>query len=426
MRVKGSNLKGLNLTNYTPKTPITIPYSIKYHKYGADATWSQCTDQYRASVGGHAFDAEINGFKYNLALTSFISPVTDNPAGAFTDVSKTGRISFGVYERTAHSFSVDPNLDVEKSIEDHYINIRNGLGYYPSVASYGYGYYDYQEELKDYYLGVRNSQWDLAEYSYNISDTSSFPTTTRQGDMWSDRETNLAQVGQALENAINAGGWYRDFTHWHTVEDGELEEYFSQQRSIIGDRNVVTLSFMEAIEYMKLRQSITEIKFFEADGKIYVTTEMPYAPVFRRDINTTISVEIDLSGTVLDGQEIKTNYGTQKIGDNKFIIEVPINDYCIIESDAIGQYLDLGLPNITSVSRSGTVLTVITNKPTNVTIFETPLNGQTYQANLRKRSNVMSTNHTIDISDIAYLSRDIYIGAITETKQSVLSNKYNL
>ena len=426
MRIQGLNIKGINLPNYKPLIPIVIPYSIKQHKYGAEATWSHCTDQYKPSVNGHAFDAEINGFKYNLALTCFISPVTDNPAGDFTDVSKTGRISFGVYERTAHSFSVDPNLDVEKSIDDHYMNIRDGLGYYPSVASYGYGYYDYQEEFKDYYLGVRNSQWGLTEYSYDIQDTSSFPTTTRQGDMWSDRETNLGHVGQALENAINAGGWYRDFTHWHTVETGELEEYFSQQRSIIGNRNVVTLSFMEAIEYMKLRQSITEIKFFEADGKIYATTEMPHVPVFRRGINTTISVEVDLSGTVLEGEDIKANYGAQKLGNNKFIIEVPIDDYCIIESDSIGQYLDFELPAITGVNRNGTVLTVTTDKPTNVAVFETPLNGQTYQANLRKRSNVMSTNHAIDISDIAYSSRDIYIGAITEAKQSVLSTKYNL
>lgn len=426
MRIQGLNIKGINLPNYKPLIPIVIPYSIKQHKYGAEATWSQCTDQYRASVGGHVFDAELNGFKYNLALTSFISPVTDGSADDYIDVSETGRISFGVYERTAHSFSVDPNLDVEKSIDDHYINIRNGLGYYPSVASYGYGYYDYQEEFKDYYLGVRNSQWDLAEYSYDISDTSSFPTTTRQGDMWSDRETNLGHVGQALENAINAGGWYRDFTHWHTVEDGELEEYFSQQRSIIGDRHVVTLSFMEAIEYMKLRQAITEIKFFEADGKIYVTTEIPYVPVFRRDINTTISVEVDLSGTVLEGEEIKANYGTQKLGNNKFIIEVPIDDYCIIESDVNGQYLDFELPTITGVSRNDTILTVTTDKPTNVVVFETPLGGETHQATLRKRSNTMTTIHTIDISNVAYSSRDIYIGAITETGQSVLSAKHNL
>ena len=426
MRIQGLNIKGINLPNYKPLIPIVIPYSIKQHKYGAEVTWSHCTDQYKPSVNGHAFDAEINGFKYNLALTSFISPVTDAPADDYIDVSETGRISFGVYERTAHSFSVNPNLDVEKSIDDHYINIRNGLGYYPSVASYGYGYYDYQEEFKDYYLGVRNSQWDLSEYSYDISDTSSFPTTTRQGDMWSDRETNLGHVGQALENAINAGGWYRDFTHWHTVEDGELDEYFSQQRSIIGDRNVVTLSFMEAIEYMKLRQSITEIKFFEADGKIYITTEMPYVPTFRRGVNTTISVEIDLSGTVLEGEEIKTNYGVQKLGNNKFIIEVPIDDYCIIESDINGQYLDFELPTITGVSRNGAILTVTTDKPTNVVVFETPLGGETHQATLRKRSNTMSTVHTINISDIAYSSRDIYIGAITETGQSVLSAKHNL
>lgn len=426
MRVKGMNLRGLNLISFRNKNPITIPHSIKKHKYGSEATWSHSTDTYRPSVAGHGFDAELHAFKYNLAMTSFISPITDGSASQVRSVAETGRISFGVYERTAHEKRNNESTNAEELLEEHYMNIYNGLGHYPSVASYGYNYEDYREELKDYYLGVRNSQWNLGEYNYDISDTSSFPTTTRQGDMSGDRQANLQQVGQALEDAINAGGWYRDFTHWHTVETGELEEYFSQQRSIIGDRNVVTLSYMEAIEYMKLRQAITEIKFFEADGKIYVTTEMPYVPVFRRDINTTISVEVDLTGTILEGKEIKTNYGTQKLGDNKYIIEVPIDDYCIIESDSIGQYLDLGLPNITSVSRSGTVLTIITNKPTNVTVFETPLNGQTYQANLRKRSNVMSTNHAIDISDIAYLSRDIYIGAITGTKQSVLSNKYNL
>ncbi len=421
MRLQGMNLKGFNIPDYKPMNPVSVPYNIKQHKYGALATWSHCTDTY----GQHAGDAELHAFKYNLAMTVLISPITDGNASQYKEIDKTGRLKFGVYERTAHQITVDENANAEELIQEHYDNIYNGLSRYPSFASYGYGYQNFREEFKNYYLGVRNSNYNLANISYDIEDTSSLPMTTRQGDMPGTREEIMTLCEQALTNVINSGGWYTDFTHWHTVVDGELEEFFSNQRETIGNHNVVTLDFMTAIEYMKLRQSITEIKFFEADGKIYVTSELPYVPVFRRDINTTISVEVDLTGTILEGEEIKSNYGAQKLGNNIYIIEVPIDDYCIIESDLNGEYLDFELPTITNTSRNDTILTVITDKPTNVTVFETPLGGQTHQAILRKRSNKMSTVHYIDISDIAYLSRDLYIGAITEMGQSSLSDKYN-
>lgn len=425
MRITGLNGSGINLPHYIAKSEINIPYGIMQHKYGAVATWSHCTDTYKPTVSGHAMDAEINAFKYNLAMTALISPSVDGYAGQFKDVLQTGRVRFGGYEWTGQAYNSDNSIDTDAHIENEYNNIKNGLGYYPSFASYSYGRQTFREIFKQYYLGVRNSNYGLANISYDIADTSSLPTTTRQGDMPGTRSEIMAQCNNALTNAIAESGWYTDFTHWHTVEDGELEEFLSNQRTTMGINNVITLDFMTAIEYMKLRQTITKIVFFEANGKIYVTTEMPYIPVFRRDINTTISVEIDLAGTALADKEIKTNYGAQKVANNKFIVEVPINDFCIIEPEPVGDYLDFDLPNILSVTKESNSITVNTDKNTNVVLFIVPAGAELYDATVESRSNLMSKAHNIDVSGVNLANSDIYFGVITKEKQSILSEKYN-
>ena len=418
-------LQGLNKPNYIPKNKITVPYVIQQHKYGAIATWSHCTDRYLPD--NHAVDAEIHGFKYNLALTSFISNNINGGgqvASDFKDVAATGRIGFGTYEFTGQAHYVDDGINTKESMDTQYLNIKNGLGYYPSVGSYAHGRQTFRNDLKDYYLGVRNSNYDLSNYNYDIQDTSSFPTTTRQADMVGDRNLVLNQVGQSLEDAIINGGWFRDFTHWHTVTDGNLDEFFKHQRTIIDNRKVASLSFMEAVEYMKLRQKIMEIRFFEANGKIYVTTELPYESIMRRNINTEISVEVDLTGTILESKELKSSYGLQKIGVDKFIVEVPINDYAILEEDVSGDYLDFNLPNLTAIA-DNEFIKIETNKPTNVVIFGTSADEPLHTAEILKRSNNMSKEHEIKLTEINYDLKDIYFGAITKERQSILSSKYN-
>lgn len=425
MNIKGLNLKGLNIQDYkfNEAVEIEIPYEVQQHKYGANATWSHCTDTYRPNLTGKGIDAEINAFKHNLALTIFIN----NDASQYVDFLNTGRGRFGTYEYTGQDYYTGKLTDESylANIESLYNNIKNGLGYYPSVASYGYGRQTFREDLKNYYLGVRNSAYDVNSYSYDIVDTSSIPTTTRQADMPGDRSVVLQESATALSNAIANSGWYTDFTHWHNCTDTMLAEYYESQRSTMGEDNVITLDFMTAMEYMKFRQNTNSIKFIEHDGKIYARADVDSNPVLNLNINTTLSVEIDLSNSILANKEIESSHGVQKIDKNIYIIEVPYEGLAVLEKDITGKYLDFNLPVINYVNKNGDTLEINTDKPTNIVLFQVPKGFDLYNATIIKRDNTMSTNHSIDVTGVDFTDVDIYIGIITKEKQSILSSKYN-
>lgn len=425
MRLKGVNLRGLNVVNYNPLdlSPITVPYNVKQHKYGAVATWSHCTDLYTPTIEKHGIDAEINALKYNLQMTVFahwqFSASVVNELKGFSD---SGKCRVGSYEYTGKDYA-DGKL-TDETYMDYLLNqykwIEENFGYYPSVGSYGYGLQTFKEDLKQYYLGIRNSAYVVTDYNYDIADTSSFMTTTRQADMSGERATVLTECSTALSNAITNGGWYRDFTHWHNCTGTMLADYFRTQRETISINNVAVVDFLTAIEYMKFRQSLLGINFYTYNGNIYISAETNRNPVLSRDMETTLSVQIDLTGTILAGKDLSSNFGIQKVSENVFIAEVPYNGYAILSESVLGEYLDFDLPTVTSASISNGKLTVATDKETKVTVFAVPSGTDLYNATLVARDNVLTTNHSIDISLTDIVNNDIYIGCITKENQSIL------
>ena len=417
MKIQGLSFCGLNLTKYG-FTPISVSYTAKRHKYGFDATWSHCTDTYEPTVSGHGFDAEINALKYNLQMTVFAHQhFTSGYISQLLGFYGSGRSGIGSYDNAGYLYAEEVlTLETYPAwIASQYNWIKTNFGFYPSSASYSYGDDTLKTDLAAYYLGVRNSGWNVDDYDYDIADTSSFEITTRQADMEGERSTVLAQCATALGNAITNGGWYRDFTHWHNCTGTMIGDYFASQRAEIGANNVICLDFGTALEYMKFRQNLTSLEFL-TDGTNIVISANVSSGLIAQDIYTTLSVEIDLTGTVLAGLELKSNYGLQKVSGNTYIVEVPITGCAMLTPDVSGVYLDFSLPTITTL----TTTSVVTDRPCRVSVF-TVLAGQDIGgAELLYRDNTIAASHVLDLSDVNLPTYDVYVGCITAEKQSVL------
>ncbi|QFR06391.1 hypothetical protein GA597_06100 [Staphylococcus haemolyticus] len=81
-------------------------------------------------------------------------------------------------------------------------------------------------------------------------------------------------------------------------------------------------------------------------------------------------------------------------------------------------YVTRDLPKLNSVSLNGTLLNVETNIPTKLAVFSTYKDAELYTASVVGRRNVFSKTRSIDIGDTT--NKDIYVGVISETKQSIL------
>lgn len=412
MRLRGIKVKGLSFKEGLNLTPLSVPTNIKKHKYGATATWSHNTDQYRPLEGG--YKSEVFALKHNLQVTTYLNHGVSAPyLGQAKEFFDSGRLSIGSYDLTA------PQYESGVLNDDTYIDymqaqvewIKNNFDVYPSTASYGYGRQIFKDDMALRYLGIRNSTYNLNDYNYDLADTSTFASTTRHADMAGEWTTVIGSCNTALQNAITEGGWYRDFAHWHS--NAKIEGFFEAQSEIIHNNDVITLGMGEALEYMKFRQSVTGVDVFTDGNKIYIRTQNNVDNLMKRLIRTTLSVEVDLTGTIFTGEDFTSTHGLQKIDVNKFIVEVPLSGYAVLSSDS-GSYFNFNLPVITNLTSS----TIVTDKPTRISVWQVPKGDSLSSAVLLSRDNILSTTHSTETYDTT--SFDIYIGAITAERQSIL------
>ena len=415
MRFRGIKAKGLNFKGGLNLTQLSVPTSIKKHKYGATATWSHNTDQYRPNTVGRGWEGEIFALKHNLQVTSYLNYTASNPyVSQIHDILDSGRLSIGSYELTAQNYHTGALTD--STYMDAIITqiewFKNNFGYYPTAASFGYGRQTFKDDLANYYLGTRNSAYALTDFNYDMVDTSSFQSTSRHSDMAGEWATVLDSCNTALQNAITEGGWYLDFSHWHS--NAKIKEFFEAQSPIIHSNNVVTLGMGEALEYMKFRQSTQRVEVGTDGTQIYVSAVVSPSALNRKLIKTHLSVEIDLTGTAFAGKELSSSHGLQKIAPNKFIVEVPYGSHAVLKGHATGIYLDFDLPIVVNQTTNS----VTTDKPTKLSLWRVDKGADLKGATLVSRDNNSSTIHTLgNVDTVAY---DYYLGLITDGKQSIL------
>lgn len=388
------------------------------HKYGADVAVSFHTDTYKPTLEGHGYDVEINSFKHNLRGTILLNHETDSVNEAqIKEVLNTGIFDVGTYFRAT------------KPLEPQTEWLYNLLGKIPAYWSYANGIRDnddfaLQNSLVTRLSSVSDTSYDFGErlghktsslFNYNVRDI--------------DTATAISNAKTALQQAINNNGWYNDFSHWHWAEfygdKNQWEQLMSEFQTLLKDTNYISLGSSEAIEYMWLRKQFKRGGLYQDGSELVLLSEvinnndLPYGV-----IDSTLSVQIDLTGTILENKDITSNTDILKVDDNKFIVQIPYSKYdgfrtVRIKETTTPNYLNFNKPAIITKKTSGSNLTVITDSPTNVVVFTTPIGGELYQASLVSRSNIMNTNHIIKLPDVT--SKDVYIGAITKEKQSTLN-----
>lgn len=406
-------LKGV--TRY-PKTIKDV--APTQHKYGADVTVSFHTDTYKPTLEGHGIDFEINAFKHNLKGTILLNHETDNIYKAqIKEVLNTGIFDVGTYFRAT------------KALEPQTSWLISLLGKVPSYWSYANGLRDNDNFALQNSLVTRLSS--TSDTSYNFDDRLGHKTSSLFNYNARDIDTPTAinNAKTALQTAVDTNGWYNDFSHWHWADTygdkNQFEQLMTEFKTLLNGVNYISLGASEAIEYMWLRKQFKRGGLYQDGNELVLLSEvtndntLPYSV-----IDSTLSVQINLTGTILENEEITSNADILKVASNQFIVQVPYSKYdgfrtVRIKETTTPNYLNLNKPTIVSKKITGNDLTVVTDRPTNVVVFTTPIEGELYQASLVSRSNIMNTNHIIKLPDVT--NKDVYIGATTKEKQSTLN-----
>ncbi|WP_135377947.1 hypothetical protein [Staphylococcus petrasii] len=387
------------------------------HKYGADLTWSAHTDTFRPTLDGHGVDFEVNAFKYNLNGTMLLNHQTDSIyERQIKDALGTGVLDAGAYFRAAEE--LQPQIDW----------LIKTLGKKPSYWSYAYGQRDHDDFVLSNGLVSRLSS--DKEINYDFSDRLGHPNSSLFNYNIRDNDMTVALNNSTtnLQKAIDNKGWFNDFSHWHWAEfygdKNQWSQFMARQKALLSNINYVSLGASEAVEYMWLRKQFKRGGLYESGDDLVLLCEtinaeqLPY-----QAIDTTLSVKVDTTGTILEGKDIIGPAQIIKIDTNQYIVQVPykkMSGFSTIRLKATDSpnYVTRDLPKLNSVSLNGTLLNVETNIPTKLAVFSTYKDAELYTASVVGRRNVFSKTRSIDIGDTT--NKDIYVGVISETKQSIL------
>ena len=387
------------------------------HKYGADVTVSYHTDTYKPTLEGHGIDAEINAFKYNFQGTILVSPSTDAVyKDEIVSALNTGRFSSGIYFR-AFLDDIQGQVDFYRSI----------TGKDASYWSYGNGIRDHDDFALEHSLLTRRSGGGQVSYDFDTRLEHTCATIFNYNVRDHGMASALATAKTMLNTAISENGWYNDFSHWHWAEahgdKDQLEQFFSQQNTILNGVNYVSLGSGEAVQYMWLRKQFKRGGIYQkGDGLVLICDvrnddNLPY-----NTISQTLSVEVDVTDTVLANQELEATSDILKVSDNKFIVQVPYDKkdgFSVVNLKATNDpnYLDLDLPNLLSSDVQGEKVSITSDKDTKAVLFKIPTGGSLHQAEVVERSQEYSEKHTFTTVS----GYDLYAGLITKAGQSTLT-----
>jgi len=351
-----------------------------------------------------------------------------------------GRFGYDVASGVAGEIDVLTGLvEVQTEwVREHFGQPASAGGYCNGQTGAAYG-------LPTFLLGMRNSS-ATGDCSYGESkakpgalgkgrtpqlthrEAASMPLTTRAGDMEKPREDVLQHCAALLQEAIAARGWYRDFNHWHTSPRFELDlgEYYADQRAAMGVQDVACLGFGEALQHKFLRDMASVAARETVNGvELKVTYADPYGTLPLNVFHIPLSVRVDLRQTALANREVSADgCAVRKGGANVVVVEVPFRgreETVTVHLNAVqgtDHYLDFSLPKIVDIQRNGVALEVQVDRPVRVVLFSTPKGVGLRQVGPPARSNGLEARHKLPL-DVG-VDRDLYLGAITATGQSIL------
>lgn len=233
-------------------------------------------------------------------------------------------------------------------------------------------------------------------------DLSSRPSSSRWYDSvysgGKTKEQSLRGVSELVALTLRNGGWANNFTHWHNLQgqaDEEMrlhayDDYFSAISRAAGDNHVHFCSYGEASEYLFYRCCVDNIAAYRKGNRVAVALSVVdnfknsvlsgsgldgKLPLGR--IKTPISIEVDLTGTFLEGRNVRTTYGKAiDSGDNKVIVEIPFpsRGQGVVEIEIFDniqpEWKSPGKPFISNLVEKDGDVTFMTNHPCHSCVFE--------------------------------------------------------
>lgn len=344
-------------------------------------------------------------------------------------------------------------IAVEESQQDW---LHSVVGRYPSSGSYRVG--DNRGALThlNRWLGFRNSSpsptvinvpaptqygsmLGYPEESTNRELFINYRSSCRWWDGWAHgtfpkqdvSDYMSAQLALTLANE----GWYRDFGHTHSMRNNgnidTLDEFFGIFRTAVDGEFVWTCSNGEAVEYLFVRelckrigatdsgQSVVLVADIVDDFKELSSGGMSQALPLNR-INIPLSVEVDLTGTSLEGKDIVASSGKCiSLGSNKYVAQIPFNQKELFQSVTLIEgedgYFNTSVPTATT-DISGGQLTVTCDMPCKAVLFSVSEGGEIYDSLPASRSNTYSSTHSFNITT----GNDYRVGIISEFFQANL------
>ena len=212
--------------------------------------------------------------------------------------------------------------------------------------SYAYGNQTYTDYVTPDFLSARNSgklggtpygvgygnpndlPYSMANYKTRQSTSRWYDDAVGDSSFVSRLATLRTKVLETKEN----GGWYNNFTHWHSViTDGNLsvyEDYLDLLAELNGDGDIYFAGYGEAVAYLVYRQMVTRAVMYsptahhstqlfirlEAQNNLGINTDLLVVP---------ISVKFSTVGTPLAGKTLYSDCNLVNLGNGDYIVEIP-------------------------------------------------------------------------------------------------------
>lgn len=203
----------------------------------------------------------------------------------------------------------------------------------------------------------------------------SCPSTTRIVDTTINPDYTFQESVNKAESELNLktipnSNWYNNFAHWHSTNMGDFETFYTMLRSVIdANTEFVWLAGMsEAVSYNWFADMITNVSF---NGSVISVAIDNVNNIDLSLISCPVSIEIDLTGTGLQGKNIQSNNGrVRNLGSDRFIVEIFADSLqtAIIET-ASPDYYNFDNPSVTGESFVTDTLTIDTDMLTVATLF---------------------------------------------------------
>lgn len=345
-------------------------------------------------------------------------------------------------------------LGVYQDIQDWFVST---IGKKSSVFSYRNGRNTTPNIYKSLYLSGRNSDRDVNRTYYGTSKIDGAdlgrpeplervriinqPIISRWVDSYISTTPGAKEAANNLiRNKINQAhdenGLYPDFSHWQTAGDNvtleDLYKTFAEHLDAQNYRNDCWIAgYGELYQYFWFRE-LTERAVCTIMGEHVVVTlqwknldtnagNLP-DKVITDLITTPLSIEIDLTGTPLEGKDIKSTGGKMiNKGGNKYIIDFPFeisrSDFkSVVLMEGVGDFYDTN--QLTgSYVRTGNDLVVNTNHSTKAVLLKYANSQSKYEVVADSYSNVFSKSHRFkDLS----ISNQYFVGVINNFDNKIL------